>query len=99
MQEKLTWARCQWFAADEAAGADGLTYYVCHSYPTATCSGAYYPEVRRSLKGKPMARLGEFAMHPDRETALTAARAACEADHAERLAKIEAWGTGGSSTI
>jgi hypothetical protein len=99
MTNQLTWTQCKWFAADEAEGADGLTYYVCHSYPTATCSGAYYPEVRRSLKGKPMARLGEFPMHPNREAALAAARSACEADHAERLARIADGGTGGSGDL
>jgi len=49
MTNQLTWTICKFTRDDEAAG---LTYYVHHSCPTTTCSGAYYADVRRSLKAR-----------------------------------------------
>lgn len=80
--------------ADQAAGPDGLMYFVDRTYPTTTTGGGNIAALRKGFLGGTVARFGDF---PYSDEGLAATRAAYEADRAARIAEKMGGGTGGNS--
>lgn len=78
--------------ADQAAGPDGLMYFVDRTYPTTPTGGGNIAALRKGFLGGTVARFGDF---PYSDEGLAATHAACEADRAARIAEKTGGGTGG----